>query len=630
MEEPIAGIEALSERTATLRESLQKVEAITSNMVSILGSFDHRLSALETAMRPTQMKTRSIKKAHENIDKTIKVVEVILGQFDLARQAEAKILRGPHDDLESYLETVEELKSIVTFLSGGKNSLKSSIGVISQAKNLLGKAIIKLEEEFGQLVTRYSKAAEPDRLYDCLPSFMRPSMGSSHASEAYTIKRSDYHNRSSETHVFQLPVLIPPRIVPLLLKIAQQMIEAGHHNQVFVLYREARFSAMEQTLTKLGVERLSKEDVQRMQWEVLELKIKLWTLNMRTSFKVLFPGEKKVCDQIFEGNEDIGDKCFAEVTANGVAMLFSLGEAVSRSKRLPEKLFVLLDMYDIMREIRPEMVSLFGSNLCQEVRDSAAALTKRLAQTGREMFVDFREIIEKDTSKTSALDGTTHPLTTYVINYVNFLVEYRLTLLKLFKELHDNNAEEQLTNITTRIIQALQTNLEGKAKQYKDPAFSHIFLMNNMHQLVRTVRRSDAKDLLGNDWVQIHRRVVQQHANQYRRVAWAKILQCLTIQGIQSSGDISNVSKSMVKDRFKTFNILFEEMHLRQSQWVVGDSELRESLRLAVAEILLPAYRSFLRRFGPMIQSGKSPQKYIKYTPEDLERMLGEFFEGRP
>jgi len=48
-------MQALSERAAFMRESLQKSQTITDNMVTILGSFDHRLSALETAMRPTQV-----------------------------------------------------------------------------------------------------------------------------------------------------------------------------------------------------------------------------------------------------------------------------------------------------------------------------------------------------------------------------------------------------------------------------------------------------------------------------------------------------------------------------------------------------------------------------------------------
>lgn len=49
------GADPLSERAAMMRESLHKSQTITDNVVSILGSFDHRLSALETAMRPTQV-----------------------------------------------------------------------------------------------------------------------------------------------------------------------------------------------------------------------------------------------------------------------------------------------------------------------------------------------------------------------------------------------------------------------------------------------------------------------------------------------------------------------------------------------------------------------------------------------
>ncbi|CAF2057188.1 unnamed protein product [Brassica oleracea var. botrytis] len=64
-------IDLLSERALLMRKSLQKSQTITDNVVSILGSFDSRLSALESAMRPTQIRTHAIRKAHENIDKTL-------------------------------------------------------------------------------------------------------------------------------------------------------------------------------------------------------------------------------------------------------------------------------------------------------------------------------------------------------------------------------------------------------------------------------------------------------------------------------------------------------------------------------------------------------------------------------
>lgn len=67
--------------------------------------------------------------------------------------------------------------------------------------------------------------------------------------------------------------------------------------------------------------------------------------------------------------------------------------------------------------------TLFGSNHCIETRESALSLTKRLAQTAQETFGDFEEAVEKDATKTAVLDGTVHPLTSYVINYVKFLFE---------------------------------------------------------------------------------------------------------------------------------------------------------------------------------------------------------------
>ncbi|KAF2594348.1 hypothetical protein F2Q70_00043447 [Brassica cretica] len=48
-------IDLLSERALLMRIFLQKSQTITDNVVSILGSFDSRLSALESAMRPTQV-----------------------------------------------------------------------------------------------------------------------------------------------------------------------------------------------------------------------------------------------------------------------------------------------------------------------------------------------------------------------------------------------------------------------------------------------------------------------------------------------------------------------------------------------------------------------------------------------
>lgn len=69
-------------------------------------------------------------------------------------QAEAKILKGPHEDLESYLEAIDQLRSNIHFFSGNKG-FKSSDAVLNNANSLLAKAISKLEDEFKQLLASY-------------------------------------------------------------------------------------------------------------------------------------------------------------------------------------------------------------------------------------------------------------------------------------------------------------------------------------------------------------------------------------------------------------------------------------------------------------------------------------------
>ncbi|CDY44373.1 BnaC02g03040D [Brassica napus] len=535
-----------------------------------------------------------------------------------------------------------QLRKIIRYFSSNK-SFKSSDGVLNHANSLLVKAQSKLEDEFKQLLASYRfvllyihyilnmreystillsgmeglcdyKAVEPDRLFDGLPNSLRPSADGDGSGKS-PMPHGGHHHDDSETAAYTLPVLIPSRVLPLLHDLAQQMVQAGHKQLLLQNYKETRYFVLEESLRKLGVEKLSKEDVQRMQWEVLEAKIGNWIHFMRIAVKLLFAGERQVCDQIFQGFDSLSDQCFAEVTVSSVSMLLSFGDAIARSKRSPEKLFVLLDMYEIMRELHTEtsfkwknsslIETIFKGKACVEIRDSAMGLTKRLAQTAQETFGDFEEAVEKDATKTAVLDGTVHPLTSYVINYVKFLFDYQATLKQLFLEFgNGDDSNSQLASVTMRIMQALQNNLEGKSKQYRDPALTHLFLMNNIHYMVRSVRRSEAKDLLGDDWVQRHRRIVQQHANLYKRTAWTKILQTSSAQGLTSSGggsleggNSSGVSKGLLKERFKMFNMQFDE--------------------------------SFLKRFGPLVENGKNPQKYIKYTAEDLERLLGELFEGK-
>lgn len=70
------------------------------------------------------------------------------------------------------------------------------------------------------------------------------------------------------------------------------------------------------------------------------------------------------------------------------------------------------------------------------------------------------------------------------------LYSYRSKLKILFQQSETGSeTKSQLADVITKIMQSLQNNLNEKSKQYKDPALSHIFLMNNLHYMVMSVRR---------------------------------------------------------------------------------------------------------------------------------------------
>ncbi|KAJ1264832.1 hypothetical protein BS78_08G032200 [Paspalum vaginatum] len=623
------GMDELSRQASALRLALERSEENTERMVASLGSFDRLSRALEDSARPAQVRAQAILKVQENIDRAMQSAETMLQQLDVVRQAEAVILRGPHEDLKRFMEAVELLKDVGRFVSSNKN-FKSCEGILNQVSNLLTKSSLKIEEEFRHLMGTYSKPNEPEGLFDCPPNPLLASKGDSEEVE-------EEPSKSFESATYMNPTPIPPRVLPLLHDIAHQMVQDGNQQSCYRIYRDARASALELSLKKLGIEKLSKDDVQRMQSVALKMKIETWAQLMRITVKVLLAGERNFCDQIFDGVAFNKDQCFAELAGSSVMTLLGSGDIVAGSIRSYENLPVLLDMYGVMLELHPEIEVIFQGKFCSGMRESVLNLTKSLAQAAQQTLIDFEEAVGKDSSKPILQNGNVHPFTVKVINCVTSLFDYQSTLrIVLFQQFGTvSETDSQLSVFIMRVLQDLQNNLNLKSKQYENPALSHIFLMNNLHYMVMSVRRLEAKDILGGNWIEKHRKIVQQNANQYKREAWAKILQTLTVQATSgtasSPSNVSNsgVSRTMIKERFKSFNIQFEELHAKQSQWAIPDQELQDNLRLSVAEVLLPAYRSFINRFGHHVQRGKNPHKYIKYSAEGLEQLLSQFFRGQ-
>ena len=78
------------------------------------------------------------------------------------------------------------------------------------------------------------------------------------------------------------------------------------------------------------------------------------------------------------------------------------------------------------------------------------------------------------------------------------------------------------------VMDLLDTNLEGKAKLYKDVALSNIFMMNNGHYILQKINGLvEIYSVIGDTWCQKQSLDLRQYHKNNQRETWNKLLGCL-------------------------------------------------------------------------------------------------------
>ncbi|GMN36839.1 hypothetical protein TIFTF001_006331 [Ficus carica] len=587
--------------------------------------------------------------------------EEIVLRWDSTTSEEARdnmIFGGDRLEVDRYLNAVDRIQRSMSSVSISDDQAK-----VNSAIQI---AMARLEDEFRNILLIHTTPIEADSLSDPSSSTHSAATSSGGAASAdfeddpdedkdeeEILRRGDSSNSVSyrSTSSIREIDLIPSDAVIDLGSIAERMISAGYLRECIQVYGSVRKSAVDSSFRKLGIEKLSIGDIQRLEWDQLETKIRRWIRAAKVCIRIVFASEKKLCEQIFEGlGTAIDDACFMETVKGPAIQLFNFAEAISISRRSPEKLFKILDLHDALMDLIPDIDAVFESKSSESIRIQAAEILSRLAEAARGILSEFENAVLREPSRVPVPGGTIHPLTRYVMNYISLISDYKQTLNELIvskpsagsrysgdpttpdMEFAELEGKTPLALHLIWIIVILQFNLDGKSKHYKDASLVHLFMMNNVHYIVQKVKGSpELREMIGDDYLKKMTGKFRLAATNYQRATWVRVLYCLRDEGLHVSGSFSSgVSKSALRERFKTFNAMFEEVHRTQAMWLVPDSQLREELRISVSEKLIPAYRSFLGRFRNHIESGRHPENYIKYSVEDLENAVLDFFEGLP
>ncbi|XP_052184866.1 exocyst complex component EXO70B1-like [Diospyros lotus] len=423
----------------------------------------------------------------------------------------------------------------------------------------------------------------------------------------------------------------PPEVVTRMTTIASTMIEAGYETECCQVYSVARRNGFNELLKNLKFDMISMDDAQKMQWETLEAEIAKWIKVAKHCAGILLSGERDLCDSVFCNSPSISEILFSNLARAVVIQLLNFVDAVVLTRRFVEKLFKYLDMYETLRNLVQAINTSCSENCSRDLSKEISAIADRVGEAAASIFCDLENSIKSDTAKTAVPGGAIHPLTSYVMNYLEYTCEYKDAMEEIFRKNagSENQAEDQPSPFAKQLMTAmdlLDANLSAKSNLYKDQSLSHIFLMNNGRYILQKIKASsEILQLVGDTWYRTRSTVVRQYHKNYQRETWGKVLQNLNQEVAHSKG--GKVNKAVVKERMKTFNTQFEEIHKTQSTWVVSDEQLQSELRVAISALVIPAYRNLLGRFR---QNLEKADKYIKYQPEDVEALIDELFDGNP
>ncbi|CAL5372272.1 unnamed protein product [Camellia sinensis] len=552
------------------------------------------------------------------------------------------------EEAYGYVKAVDETRKLIERLESLCLSRDSDEnGILRRAHDVLQTAMVRLDEEFRHMLVQNRQPFEPEHVSfrsseeDVVDENSFVSFGDDSVED---VLQRDSISRGSEEFIIDL---VHQAVIPDLKCIANLMFDSNYDRECMQAYISVRKDALDDCLFILEVEKLSIEDVMKMEWGSLNSKIRRWIRAMKIFVRVYLASEKWLCDQIFGDLDSISSICFAEASRASMLQLLNFGEAIAVGPHQPEKLFRVLDMYEVLADLGPDIDALYTNDIGSSVRTECQDVLRRLGDCVKATFLEFEHAVASNISTNAFAGGGIHHLTRYVLNYMKTLTDYSASLNLLLKDpkiedtvsfspdLNPVNEEDDASGSTSNcvspmslhfrsLISILECNLDDKSKLYKDDSLRHLFLMNNIHYMAQKVKSCELRNTLGDEWIRKQNWKFQQHAMNYERATWSSILSLLREEGIYNSGS-NSISKTLLKERLQSFYVSFEEVYKSQTGWLIPDGQLREDLRISTSLKVIQAYRTFVGRYTNYLSD-----KLIKYSADDLENYILDLFEGSP
>ncbi|XP_069608167.1 exocyst complex component 7 isoform X4 [Ranitomeya imitator] len=646
-----------------IKESLEKSDQLTNNMVSILSSFESRLMKLENSIIPVHKQTETLQRLQENVDSTLSCLDHVISYYHVATETEKVIRDGPSGRLEEYLSCIAKIQKAVEYFQDNNPDSPE----LNRVKSLFERGKESLDAEFRNLLQRHSKPVPPILILDLIGT--------------------DEEIEGQEEGVLEH---LPEGILQDIICISQWLVDYGRNQDFMNVYCQIRSSQLDRSIkglkehfrknssssgvpyspavqnkrkdtpTKKPAKRpgheqdsrgryhgeavaekhgtpLGKEDVLDLETDTYIYCISAFVRLAQSEYQLLIDiipehHQKKTFDSLIQETLD-------NLILEGENIVLAAKKANSR-----HDFTSVLSIFPILRHLKltkPEFDKVLQGTAAS-TKNKLPNLITSIETTGAKALEDFADSIKNDPDKETSMskDGTVHELTSNAILFLQQLLEFQETAGAMLASQETSSAASNysfqfslrlLSTYICKVLGNLQLKLLSKSKMYEDLALGAIFLHNNYNYILKSLEKSELMQLVSvtqRDPDSLYREHIEQQIQIYQR-SWLKVIDYVNDKNLPPlhGAKLKDKERQMIKERFKGFNEGLEEICKIQKSWAIPDKKQRERIRQSQKKIVQEAYSAFLFKYGKGVNFTKNPDKYIKYSVEHVGEMIERLFD---
>ena len=278
--------------------------------------------------------------------------------------------------------------------------------------------------------------------------------------------------------------------------------------------------------------------------------------------------------------------------------------------------------------LQPDIDRICDSNQ----REQLGNVLRKFQQTGSKALEQFLDSVRNDSSgggnlvsmSSSTLsysgsnvpkDATVYELTSNTIWFLEHLQEHSDTIGDILKvdleytkpldlishqKLRSNEMRHKaiLGIYIRKVLTELNLTIQTKAEQYGDLASKHLFKLNNIHYILKSLQRSNMIDLVSITEHECQRKYetkIHSLKKDYLS-SWSKLLTSITpLDELPKPqhGKIKDKERAIIKEKFSTFNKELDEAARIQRAISLPDGLLREGIKRDNIEHIIPQYNPF-------------------------------------